>query len=592
MKSCILSITASGHGFCGAICIDGKMAVATSMERLTRKKYDLLLPISRTDLKDFGWKGDPKQYVENTTLPFDLDNDYSSVDFNKLPNFQMLLKYLLDEAKISLKDVTHVAYSYRHLESVRKYFKEHAPNAEFIVPEHHFAHACQAFLPSPFEEAAIMVLDGQGVPMKRTGGDQLSGCLAHGKGNSITVLEEFPVSCSLGGMYAEITRLCGFGTNDDGKTMGLSPYGDAEYYNQYKDKVKYNVRKYDFRNLKKILQNKGKPQEYTYHLGRYGKFLSQFKPRTRKGEFTNQYKNLAYLGQKIVEDVMIFLARTLRERTGAKNLCIAGGVGLNCVANYKVFEKAGYKDIFIYPNAGDNGLVTGQALYVYSILQGKKRVYTAKHDYLGKNYSRDEIDSAVSRYVADGKLKATRFDTNEELCEKMADFIVAGKITSWWQGRSEFGPRSLGNRAIIVDPRKAEMKDILNSRVKFRESYRPFTPSVLRERAAEFFTLDGIESPFMLLAPYVKEGKAQLVPAITHVDNTARVQTVTKETNAPYYNLIKAFEKRTGIPLVLNTSFNVAGEPIVESPEDAIRCYMSTDIDVLGIDNYLLEKKV
>lgn len=588
-KRNILSITTSGHGVAGALCIEGKIVAANTLERLTREKYDIMLPISKVDLDTFGWKGNPQSYKENIDLPFDLEGDYTSVDFDKIDKFHLLLNHLLKAGGIELKDIDCVAYSYRHNESAKQFFKNINPEIDFIVPDHHFAHACQAYLSSPFDDAAIMVLDGQGVPKERSDNDPLSGCLAYGKGNSIETLMELPVIHSLGGMYAHITTLCGFKTNEDGKTMGLAPYGNAEYYNLLKNELRFDTMEYNIRDLKGLIKRGFQPKEYLYSIGNYRSFLKQFKKREKKEEFTNTYKNLAYLGQKFVEDVMIYLADWLYKSTGSKNLCIAGGVGLNCVANYQLFANSKFENIFIYPSAGDNGLSTGQALYVHNLVDGHPREFITTHDYLGRQYSSEEIRNAIEKYREHKGIKVQEFNDMNPLYNMMAKFISEGKITSWWQGRSEFGPRALGNRSIIADPRRKDMKDILNSRVKFRESYRPFTPSVLEERAGEFFTLD-IKSPFMLLAPYVRKGKEDVVPAITHVDNTARVQTVSKEVNERYYNLIKAFENITNIPMVLNTSFNIAGEPIVETPEDAIKCFLSTDIDVLGIDCYILTK--
>ena len=589
-NNCILSFTLSGHGFSGALCLDGMITVATSLERLTRVKNDILLPISKTDLETFGWKNNPNVYQENLDLPFDLEHDYSAIDFNKLEKFHLLLNYLLDAGGVKLNDVDCVAYSYRFNESAKRFFKERNPNIEFIVPEHHFSHACQAYLPSPFEEAAIMVVDGQGVPLARTGGDQLSGCLAYGKGNSIETLWELPVKYSLGGMYGAFTRKIGFATNEEGKTMGLAPYGGPEYYDILKQELKFGTKEFDIRNFQRLVKRGFQQQEFLYQLPAYGSFLRKFKRRAKNEEFTDVHKNLAFAVQKITEDVMVFLADWLQERTGSKNLCIAGGVGLNCVANYQVLTRSKFDNIFIHPNSGDNGLVIGQALHVYNQLRGNPRKYVAITDSLGKSYSEESVRNAVEVHKSDEGITVKEFADLNELYDVMATAIEAGQITSWFQGRSEFGPRALGNRSIIADPRRHDMKDILNSRVKFRESFRPFTPSVLAERASEFFEMD-VESPFMLLAAYVKPGKAELVPAITHVDNTARVQTVTRDVNERYYDLIKAFEKRTSIPMVLETSFNVAGEPIVETPEDAIRCFLSTDIDVLCIDRFLLTKK-
>jgi carbamoyltransferase len=584
---CILSFTLSGHGFSGAVCIDGDIKYATSLERITRIKNDILFPISKSDLKSFGWNDDPQRYVENIDLEFDLERDYSNIDLRAVEKFNLLLNYLLDAAKITFDDIDCVVYSYRHNKIVENFFKEKNPNIVFIVPEHHFSHSCQAFLPSEFNQAAIMVVDGQGVPMDRTNGDQLCGSLSFGNGIEIETLVEFPVKYSLGGMYAAFTSKLGFKTNQEGKTMGLAAYGTPELYNILRKELKFNSIDFDF---KGIFKKGMKFHNALYILPNYNKFLKKFPKRKKDEPFTQTHKDLAYAVQKITEDVMIYLGNWLFEKTGSKNLCIAGGVGLNCVANYQVLINTKFDNIFIHPNAGDNGLVVGQALYVYNVLGRNPRNYVDTHDYLGKQYTNQEISEAIDGYKYIKDLEIIEYSEMEELYNVMADAIAKGYITSWFQGRSEFGPRALGNRSILADPRRSNMKDILNSRVKFRESFRPFTPSVLVERSNEFFELE-IESPFMLLAPYVKKGKAEIVPAITHADNTARVQTVSKEVNERYYGLISAFERKTGVPMILDTSFNVADEPIVETPHDAIRCFLSTDIDLLGIGNFILKKK-
>ncbi len=589
MSRSILSMCMSGHGLSAAVCLDGQIISASSMERITRKKNDILLPISKQDLKTFGWNSDPEIYRKSIDLPFDYDNDYASVNFHDNENWNRLIVYVLEIAGLDIKQIDCVAYSYRHVESARNFFKAVNPNVDFIVPEHHFSHACQAYLASPFDNAAILVVDGQGVPLERTGGDQLSGCMAVGKGNVIDVLEEFPVRYSLGGMYAEFTRKAGMKTNEECKAMGLSSYGTALLYNRFKELLKFDVSEYNPRDIVGLIKSMGAPKHYTYSLGKYAALLAEYPDREPKGEFTQLYKDITFAGQKITEDVLIYLANKLHEKTGSKNLCIAGGVGLNCVANYQVLANSPFENIFIHPNAGDNGLAVGQALYVHNIVDGNPRVYIATHDYLGKTYAPDIIEETINEYKSKADVSVKKYEDTHHQNKEMAAFIAEGNITSWFQGRSEFGPRALGNRSILADPRRGDMKDTLNSRVKFRESFRPFTPSVLKERSHDFFTID-IESPFMLLAPYVKPGKAEVVPAITHVDNTARVQTVTKESNERYYDLIKEFDRQTGVPLVLNTSFNVAGEPIVETPGDAVRCFLSTDIDVLGIGNYILQK--
>ena len=588
-RNCILGLTLSGHGYSGALLIDGKIVVATSLERITRIKNDILLPLTKTDLETFGWKGDPETYVNNIDLPWALDRDYANVDFSQHENFGRLVDYLLKSASISISDVDCVAYGYRHNESAKRYFLDRNPNIKFVVPEHHLAHACQAFLPSPFDEAAILVVDGQGVPLARTGGDQLSGCLAYGHDSTIETLWELPVRHSLGGMYAEFTRVVGFDTNEEGKTMGLAPYGGPRYYDVLKKDLHFETKEFGVRQFGNLVRRGFRPEQVLYQLPPYGRFLSQFERRGKKEEITDVHRDLSYAVQKLTEDVMVFLADWICEQTGSKNLCLAGGVALNCVANYEVLVKSKCENVFVHPNAGDNGLAVGQALHVYNQLQNNPRTYVATTDSLGMSYADDCVRSAVEHYRSDPNLTIQEFADLEPMYRQMATAIKDGHITSWFQGRSEFGPRALGNRSILADPRRADMKDILNSRVKFRESFRPFTPSVLAERSADYFQLN-IESPFMLLAAYIEPGTEEKVPAITHVDHTARVQTVTRDVNERYYDLIKIFGEMTGVPMVLDTSFNVAGEPIVETPEDAIRCFLSTDIDVLCIDRFLITK--
>lgn len=579
----------SGHGFSGALCIEGKIVVAANLERLTRIKYDICLPISRTDLQTFGWNADPQTYTENLDLPFDLESDYENIDFARNDKFQMLIHNLLSSGGIELKDVDCVVYSYRHVKSAECFFKQSNPDIEFIVPEHHFAHSCQAFMASPFESAAILILDGQGVPLERAGNDQLSGCLAYGEGNKIRIITDLPVRYSLGDMYAAITHLCGFKTNEEGKTMGLAPYGSPQYYEDMRTGIKLNTRRYGINDLKSLARGQFRPSHNLFSLGDYRKYLKRFQRRNPSQNIESTHKNLAYAGQKIIEDVMIYLADWLQKKTGSSNLCMAGGVALNCVANYKVLQNTGYEHIFIHPNAGDNGLAVGQALYAYNLSGGKPRVYQAHNDYLGKSYSEKAVEQAVGRLANENGIDVLQHREMDSLYNTVAQAIENGRIVGWWQGRSEFGPRALGNRSILADPRRHDMKDILNARVKFRESFRPFTPSALAERATEYFDMD-VDSPFMLLAPSVKSGKGELIPAVTHVDGTARLQTVTERENRHYYRLIRAFEKRTEIPMVLNTSFNIAGEPIVETPEDALNCFKNTEIDLLGIGDYIISK--
>jgi carbamoyltransferase len=588
-RECIVSFTLSGHGLSGAVCQNGVIIAASSLERISRKKNDILFPITKQDLVTFGWRDKPEKYQESLDLPFDLKIKREDIKFEESVDFNNFFKYLLKAASVKIVEIDCIVYSYRYVEQARVFFKKICPKAEFLVPEHHFSHACQAFLTSPFEEAAIMVVDGQGVPMARTYGDQLAGCLAYGKGSSIEIIHEIPVRHSLGGMYSAFTNKVGFKSNEEGKLMGLAPYGTDKLYKKLKKNLRFEVTEFNYRKFSALF-TRGFPLEHViYSLPNYIDFMNSYKTRDKRGVIEEYHKDLAYAVQKLTEDVMVYMANHLYKKKNTKNLCIAGGVGLNCVANYQVLINSPYENVYTHPNPGDNGLAIGQALWAYVIDAKKERKYVTTHDYLGIEYNESNFRDAIRSIENRDDLVITEFMQIEKLYEKVAADIADGRIVSWFQGRSEFGPRALGNRSILADPRRSEMKDILNKRVKFRESFRPFTPSVIAERCTEFFELN-IESPFMLHAAYVRPGMAKLVPAITHVDNTARIQTVTQEVNERYYGLIKAFERHTGIPMVLDTSFNIADEPIVETPEDAIRCFLSTDIDILGIDNFHIRK--
>lgn len=523
------------------LCLNGRITVATTLERLTRIKNDSLM-----------------------RHPF----LGGGVDFNSLEKFHRLLNYLLDEVGLTLLEIDCVAWGGSHAVEARRFFLAVNPNIEFVEPPHHLAHACQAYLSSPFAKSAILILDGEGDPLSGH-----AGCLAYGEGNQITILRMLSAAESVGKMYAAFTEKIGFAPGEEGKTMGLAPYGQADVYEQLK------VLHSDHRGEAAPL----------VQLPPYATWLKSLPRRNPTAPLTDLDRNLAFATQKITEEVMLTLADWLYEKTGSQHLCIAGGVGLNCVANYLVATRSPFSQVFIHPNPGNNGLAVGQALHVYNQRRGHPRTYVATSDALGRAYSEATVQEVLATVPEGAGICVQKYEDLSALYQRVASAIEGGKIVGWFQGKSEFGPRALGQRSLLADPRRADMKDALNSRVKFREDFRPFAPSVLAERAPEFFELPG-ESPFMLLAATVKPGMEARVPAITHVDNSARVQTVKREQNAPYYDLIAAFDELTGIPMLLDTSFNVAGEPIVETPEDAIRCFLSTSIDVLCIDRFYVEK--
>lgn len=577
----MLGLQRSIHGCTGVIGDSGKILTAINLERLTRQKNDPLLNFTYKELVVFGVESlfENKDY-HNLPLNEDTSADYPSLENNE--KLDLLIDKLLTNSNVQFSDIKYLCTSTGLSKHFLEYCQKRNPKIQLFLPEHHYSHACQAYFGSHFDEAAIMVLDGSGEHTPRANNKSLSGCLAYGDLNQINLLHDFPLSCSLGAVYGGITIHIGFKFNEDGKTMGLAPYGNSTIYDLVKDEIKYDMYKYNVVNTEMFNYYIDSPKELLFSLGNWRKYCDYIY------NFPEDRANLAFMAQQITEDVMIYLGNYLYEKTRSKNLCIAGGVGLNCVSNYKVYANTKFENIFIYPNAGDNGLMVGSMFGLNNLLQNKR--CSVPNDYLGIEYSKSDIKNSIRKYENSSVCKIQEFQNINKLCNITAKLISDGNVVGWWQGRSEFGPRALGNRSILADPRRSDMKDILNIKVKHRERFRPFSPSVLLERCSEFFELD-IESPYMLLAPPVKNEKIHLIPAVTHVDKTSRVQTVTKESNLRYYTLIKEFEKMTDIPMVLNTSFNVAGEPMVETPEDALNCFFSTEIDILVIDNIMITKE-
>lgn len=443
---------------------------------------------------------------------------------------------------------------------------------EFVPVEHHIAHASSAFYPSPFEESAVMTIDGVG--------EWTTTLFAYGKGTEIQKYSEKEFPHSLGFLYQVFTQYLGFEVNDgEGKVMGLAPYGNPDSYIEvFRDMVhctedgmfEFDLSYFDFHRYGhcKMLSNKAM------------KIFNN--PRHPDEEVTEDHKNVAAALQKVLEEVCIHMAKALYEKTKNPNLCLAGGVALNSVMNMKLLEETPFKHLYVQAAASDSGAVIGAALYV-TVQRMHTRAFRMVHAFWGPEYSDKEFEEAL-------KHRGLSYKKVDDIERKTAQYLADGKIIGWFQGRMELGPRALGNRSIIADPRRGEMKDIINARVKHREPFRPFAPSVLAERAEEYFDMRGNESPFMLLVPQVRKEKANAIPAVIHVDGTGRVQTVTKEQNARYYRLIQEFYNLTGIPVILDTSFNIRGEPIVNTPDEAITMYIKEDMDVLALGNFLVVK--
>ena len=442
-------------------------------------------------------------------------------------------------------------------------------NTKIHFIEHHITHMASAFLVSPFDEAAILTLDARG--------ELATTAFGVGNGNIIKKINEAKMPHSLGMFYAAITDYLGFKHGEDEyKVMGLASYGEPIYFEKFS-----NILRFDEQNL--LITNL---KYFSYQNGRgffSKKFYDLFGP-TRKPEepIEKIHKDLASSAQLLLEELVIQLGTYLKKITKKKNLCMAGGVALNCVANSKLHQKKIFDNIFVQPAAGDNGGALGAAYYVYNTILSNERNYIMKSALLGPEFSNKDIEKALI-------ISKVSYKKSDNICRETAKALAAGKIVGWFQFKMEFGPRALGSRSILADPTDSKMKDRINSCVKFREEFRPFTPSVKSEKAKIFFDLDFV-SRFMLFVFPVREKYKKILPAITHVDGTARVQCVERSIEPKYWKLLDEFEKIKEVPIVLNTSFNVMGEPIVFTPDQAIRCFYSSGIDILVIGDYIVEK--
>lgn len=422
---------------------------------------------------------------------------------------------------------------------------------------HHLAHAYSVFYSSKFERAAILIIDGRG-------SDKETQSLYIADAKTGIQLIESTSTIGIGLLYAAVTQKIGFGLLQEGKTMGLAPYGASSNKRFFKFPKQYNGIATDYSSI---------CIEDSYEMTISHPPIETFEDQAAA----------AFEVQQECEEALLHLAKYAKEKTGCDYLCISGGVALNSVANYKILQSGIFKDVFINPAASDTGIAVGAALYGLHEIHKYPKNYNEISPYLGPTYSTARIEEAISNFQGYRVVNKNAF-------EFAAELIAKNQILGFFHGRSEMGPRALGNRSIIMSPLVAANKDILNHRVKFRESFRPFAPAILKEFTEDYFIMDR-ESPYMLMVPLVKEDKKDVIKAVTHVDGTGRLQTVTREFNGKFYDIINSFHKATGVPVLLNTSFNVAGEPIVETPEDAIKCFLGTDIDALLIEDFLLIKE-
>lgn len=560
----ILGLSCFYHDSAAALLRDGEIVAACQEERLSRKKHDSGFPARAV------------RYVlrEAGLAPQDLD----AVGFYDKP----LLKF---ERMLS----TYAATFPRSFGSFRKAMplwiheklwvpslirKELRPyKGPILFAEHHMSHAASCFLVSPFEDAAILTVDGVG--------EWATASFGVGHGSDIRLFKEIRFPHSLGLLYSAFTYYLGFKVNSaEYKVMGLAPYGKPVHYDRI---MKEMVHLNDDGSFKLNMRYFSYDYGLTMTNGAFDEFFGG-PPRKPETWMAEREFDIAASVQKVCEEVVLRMVRYIHKETGLTNLCMAGGVALNCVANGRVIRETPMKNLFVQPAAGDAGGAVGVAHYLYNTLEKKPRGQAWTHAYLGPSFD----DTEIAEYLASAGAKSQELP-RQELLGRTARLLSEGNVVGWFQGRMEFGPRALGGRSILADPRDPKMRDTLNMKIKFREGFRPFAPSVLVDKASEWFEID-CDSPYMLLVAQVREGK-RVIPSVTHVDNSARLQTVSRDESPLYYDLIKEFETITGVPVIINTSFNVRGEPIVCTPHDAYLCFMRTNMDYLVLGPYLLDKK-
>ncbi|HEY3278344.1 MAG TPA: carbamoyltransferase [Syntrophorhabdaceae bacterium] len=600
----ILGISAFYHDSAAALIENESIIAAAQEERFTRRKHDPSFPTHAVSfcLDQAGISLDELEAVVFYDKPFlkfeRLLETYYAFAPRGFKSFLSAIPVWIKE-KLMLKKLI--------LDELRQIGPFDKKKMTLLFPEHHLSHGASAFYPSPFDESAILTIDGVG--------EWATTSICHGQGEKIKIFSELKFPHSVGLLYSAFTYYLGFRVNSgEYKLMGLAPYGDpaAERTARYEKIIKENLV-----HIKEDGSIRLDQAYFDYATGlrmaRDSKWadLFGFPVRAAEGELLPEHCDLALAIQRVTEEIFLKMAREAKRLTGSKRLCLAGGVALNCVANGKLLREGIFDDIWIQPAAGDAGGALGAALAAYHIYFGQKRTAHPFPDNMQGSYLGPRFSDAYTLVMAE-KYKAPyeKFEDFDALCVRTAEILDQGNVVGWFQERMEWGPRALGNRSIIADARNSEMQKKLNLKIKYRESFRPFAPSVLAEDSEEFFDL-ATPSPYMLLVADVKEGKRNPVPGnyhslpwrdklyhlrsdvpgVTHIDYTARIQTVHKETNPKYWQLIKRFKDRTGYGVIINTSFNVRGEPIVMSPEDAYRCFMRTEMDYLVIGDYLFEKK-
>ena len=591
----ILGISAFYHDSAACILVDGEILAAAQEERFTRKKHDPSYPYNAVEFV-LNYANlrlnqiDQIVFFEKPFLKFErLLETYVAFAPKGFLSFSKAMPLWLKE-KLFQKNFL--------FNELKEHDEKYKSDENIFFSDHHLSHAASAFFPSPFEEAVILTADGVGEWATTT--------VAVGKGNNLEIKKEIHFPHSLGLLYSSFTYYTGFKVNSgEYKLMGLAPYGVPIY----EDKIKQLI------DIKEDGTFRLDQKYFNYATGltmtnnKFDDLFGQKRRNPDNEKLTQFHMDIAASIQKVTEEVMIKLAKSIRKEYGIKNLCLAGGVALNCVANGKILQEKIFDNIWIQPAAGDAGGSLGAALALWYIEQGNKRVVNSndsmKGAYLGSEYSQKQIEKELQSIGAN--FEVLNYDN---LIHQTSENLSNEKAIGWFQGRMEFGPRALGGRSILGDPRSEKMQKTLNLKVKYRESFRPFAPSILQEDLSNWFDIN-VDSPYMLLVANVNSNKQikmtdeQLklfgidklnikrseIPAVTHVDYSARIQTVNKNTNKRYYDLISKFKEKTGCPVIVNTSFNVRGEPIVNTPTDAFNCLMGTELDYLVIGNCILDKK-
>jgi len=589
----ILGISCYFHDAAAALLCDGQLIAAAEEERFTRKKHDYEFPehAIRFCLRTGGIEAADLDYVVFFEKPF---VKFERLLLSNIQTFPRSYRVFREAMVTWLSDKLWIKH---HIQK-----RLGVPDSKLLFSEHHLSHAASAFFCSPYEEAAILTVDGVG--------EWATASLGIGKGTDIQVRQEIRFPHSLGLLYSAFTAFLGFEVNEgEYKVMGMAPFGVPRYMDKvYKliqlggdGSFELNMDYFSFHYSAdqtfnhKFVDLFGPPRDphanfFTPSSGYpvyFGAKPGNYEELSRQNAY---YADVAASIQVVIEEALLQMAQHAYQETGLTRLCMAGGVALNSVANGRILRETPFEEIYIQPAAGDGGGAVGAALYAYHMVLGKPRCFIMEHAYWGEEHGAGAIDT----FLKEESIPYRRFDDEEKLVAHVADHLQEGKVVGWFQGRFEWGPRALGHRSILADPRRADMKDIVNVKIKFREPFRPFAPSVLAERTEDYFVLSEATrhypGRFMLYVVDVREDKHHILPAITHVDGTGRLQTVHKDVSPRYYRLIDTFGKATGVPVILNTSFNLRGEPIVNTPQEAFNTFSLSGMDVLVLGDHVIEK--